>query len=230
MRLHSLSTALVLWALTATSAQAGVIYSNISSGFPNASTGYSGSYGCGSLYVPENCGIEFTAANGGYLASISIEISSASSPLTFVLYADSSGQPGKLLESWITAVPNYVFNNTPPVAMTTLQSVQNPLLSPGNQYWFLVEIPISSSDTSWSSSDLDVGRGIEYGSSLATLQLQHPNSPAVGIQVNSTPEPTSGTLFATGTIAIFTLIKACRRERNVRWVRQVTAPSFQKTN
>lgn len=201
-RLYSISTALVFLALTATSIQAGVIYSNIGIGFPNDTPG---PWGVGVTNQPDLAGIPFTAASGGNLASISTDISSTTQPITFLLYGDSSGEPGTLLESWITVVPAFVPSITP-VAMTTLESVQNPLLSAGSQYWFLVALPTGSS-IHWWSNDQGVRLGFWQGTSISTLQKSLPDNHEVGIQVNSTPEPPSVILFAVGTIAIFTLIR-----------------------
>src|ERR1035441_9867490 len=138
-RVYSIS--LVFLGLTVTSIQAGVIYSNIGVGFPGDTTG---PWGVGVTSSPYWAGIPFTAASGGNLASISTDISSTTQPVDFLLYADASGEPGALLESWTTGVPAFTPSLTP-VAMTTLDSVQNPLLLAGSQYWLLVALPTGSS-------------------------------------------------------------------------------------
>jgi hypothetical protein len=168
---------------------AGIIYSNIGFGFPADSPGI---YGTAATW-----GTTFTTMSGGTLATVSIDLSSRTSPVTAALYTSLSGRPGTLLESWSAAVP--IGNGFPLPPLTTLISVVQPFLNSGTQYWFVLNGVNNCfcNVNNWSENDQSVGGGIWSGASLNSLFQSFAGSPAPGIQLTSAvPEPTTGMLTA----------------------------------
>ena len=79
----------------------------------------------------------FTTTAGGELGAVTIGLlEQGNSAVTLGLYTDSSGLPGALLESWSGVFPYSVS----PI-LTTLISVQNPVLSAATPYWLVAEPP-----------------------------------------------------------------------------------------
>ena len=135
---------------------------------------------------------EFMASGSGNLGSVSIPLFSLNNPVTMGLYTDSGGRPDMLLESWSVTVPGF------PGLLTTFPSVQQPLLSAGTDYWFVIDVTDAQKlHLAWYWNDQGVPGGVWFGNSLGALIEAVPNSPAPAIQLNSTattpvPEPSSG--------------------------------------
>ena len=174
---------------------AGIIFSNIGAGFPGDTPAFHASGSGGNLFV----GTTFTTSGTGNLLSISTELAAnPTSTLSVGLYTNSSGEPGTLLESWSIIVPIYT-GSLPP--LTTFASVLNPSLSSGTQYWFVVTT--TNNTINWAQNDKAVNGGLWSSlTSLSTLSQVVLNSPTPGIQLDSTPEPVSGLLLATGTLLL----------------------------
>lgn len=153
--------------------QAGaVLYSNIGAGFPADTTTF---YTTG---APE-FGTTFVATASGPLASISMSLLSGGS-VTGGLYTNFSGEPGTLLETWTFTTSS----------QTTLDSVLNPMITSGTEYWFVFANP--NGTIGWVANDTSVAGGAWSGTSLTGLEQFVASSPAPGIELLATPEP--GTL------------------------------------
>jgi hypothetical protein len=170
---------------TSGAASAGVLYSNITSGFPADS-------GSDTSALNTYFGTTFTTTAGGNLGSIELGVTGTTSPVTLGLYTDSAGEPGTLLESWSAAIPTG--SSFPP--LTTLTSVYNPLLSASTSYW-LVFTQSSAFQVNWYVNDESVAGGYWSGASLTTLSEGYPTGPP-GIQLNTIPEPATAMLLGLG--------------------------------
>jgi sugar lactone lactonase YvrE len=167
-------------AFSSAAASAGVIYSNIGTGFPGDSNG---AYNAGVTFE----GTSFTTTSAGTLFSLEFVVKGTTSPVTVGLYTNSGGQPGTLLESWSAVVP--VGTSFPPPAATILTSVVRPSLSAATQYW-LVFTQSSEDQVTWFANDEGVAGGIWGGSSITTLSQGFSDAAAPGIQLNTAPPPT----------------------------------------
>jgi hypothetical protein len=145
-------------------------------------------------------GTTFVTTAGGTLANIRLPIFS-SAALTMGLYANSSGEPGTLLESWTRALPN------DGSTITTLTSVAQPVLLSGTQYWFVVN-PSGGPSWSWGQNNQAVTGGNWTGSSVNALAQSGNTFAAPAIQLNSAavasgvPEPGSGMMITLGCVAL----------------------------
>src|SRR5262249_24068797 len=124
---------------------AGVIYSNVGPAFPNdlsIASNYSAS-------ATGFFGTTFNTSSSGRLASIVTDLFQfpGATALSTGLYADSSGQPGPLLESWNVPVPISDGSSITPV--TTFSSLLNPILSSGARYWFVVNLGTTPNNLGW---------------------------------------------------------------------------------
>ena len=191
------------------------IYSNIGSGYPADCATASFLYACDPYYrwTQNLLATPFTATRGGNLGTISLDLdSTTTSPVTIGLYADSSGAPGTLLESWSADVPiGSVLSPTgtmpAPDPLTVLTSTAQPLLSAGTQYW-LVLTETSEFEFNWFTNDLDVTGGIWAGSGTGALSQYFATAEAPAIQVMSAnaaaPEPATFALLSVcfGTLTV----------------------------
>jgi len=175
------------------SLQAGTIYSNF--GGPFSTTNYSlGSSAAISF------GIQFTATGSGHLATVAVPLAvNGSGVLTEGLFADSSGQPGVLIESW----PGSDIPSIPPgnVQAQTLDSVQQPFLSAGSVYWFVVSDTNSSSIIWLGSTQPIAGGAWEVPGSGPFINVSA-SSPPPAIDLQATPEPRTSALIA-GVFLVF---------------------------
>ena len=143
----------------------------------------------------------FVATGGGVLGDIRTSLFSLDSPVDLGLYTDSGDKPGALLESWSATVPGF------PGILTTITSVQNPLLAAGAQYWFVIALTDAQRNkVAWYQNNQGVAGGVWAGPSLDHMLEFEPDSPAPAIELDSTasapvPEPTSGVLV--GTLLLF---------------------------
>lgn len=186
-------------------ASAGIIYSNIGTGFPND---YSRVYFASSTFE----GATFTTSGGGDLSSVEFAAFSYTpgTTLTAGLYMDSSGQPGTLLESWNTTVPlSQTSGNIPPIVLT---SVVTPSLLPGTAYWFVLAQPDGYYSDVY-GSDQNVDGGIWAGSTTTAMSHVFSDFEAMGLQLNGiseTPEPSSAMMLLLVCVGLG-LLKARRR-------------------
>jgi hypothetical protein len=153
----------------------------------------------------------FTTTGAGPLSTIVLPISLGLGvpPPTFALalYSDSSGKPGSQLESWTEnsySLPN--LQGQPP--LTTLTSLQHPVLSAGTQYWFVItqQPDLVLWWTTPPGTSTPENDGLWGGNSLNSLM--QPGSirmNTVAFQLNSfeaspapTPEPRSAVLLLVG--------------------------------
>jgi hypothetical protein len=138
----------------------------------------------------------FTTTGAGNLLTVLTSFFSNSSPTTMAFYTDAAGEPGALLESWSTAIPNSA-------GLTTLTSVVNPFVSAGANYWFVITNPTPGSFSSfWNTNDQGVSGGFWTGNSLTTLAQNFAGSAAPAIQLNAIPEPATWALVALGCCAV----------------------------
>ena len=195
-RLRLPSIALLAVCLTPAGLSASTI---LYSDFDPANYSVSGAYNTGSFN-----GTTFTTTGGGILGAVLLAVAvNQSSPaaLTLGLYADSSGQPGALLESWTITFPGA---NNPPI--TNLASLQNPFLTAGKQYW-LVAAP-ASVGVVWVFNNQGIVGGLGGGTSLNGMSQHFASSPAPAIQLNAVvPEPGSAILAGLGCIAMIAMRK-----------------------
>jgi hypothetical protein len=133
-------------------------------------------------------GTTFTVATSGFLENILLPVESNADFANIDsvgLYADSSGKPGTLLESWAALLP--AEGNVPP--LTDLTSLENPLLTAGTQYWLVVDAPLSG--VMWDLNDQGVDGGAWSGASLNGMSQLFPADATPAIEVTSMPEPSS---------------------------------------
>ena len=182
---------------------AGIIYSNIGAGFPGDSPGSSYNFAGPNGFE----GTTFITTGGGILATISLSVGGNTSPVTGGLYANSAGEPGTLLESWTFSQP---LNPTVAPPVTTLTSLLHPSLSAGTQYWFVLSMPSTGQSEGWFENDQGATGGTWTGTSINGLSQAFASSPADAIRLDSTPEPTTGLLFALGSLVLLTRLKGLR--------------------
>jgi hypothetical protein len=193
---------MLIW-LSAGWLSADTIYSNLGPGDSYQSTPWS-SGASGGDYL----GINFVATGGGALADILVPLSSVGSAPASVdvgLYAGSPSLPGELIESWTPTLPgNFISSPGQTIPLVTLTSIGSPLLTAGQEYWFIVAP--TADGVVWSVNSQGVAGGLWFGFSLGTLQSFMPDGAvAQAIDVESTPEPSSGTLFGLSCGLLFAL-------------------------
>jgi len=170
---------------------AGTLYTNVSGDFPS-------NIFRGSVFVTNGDGLSgtaFVATASGNLASIATLLAQSKAlPLSIGLYADSSGKPGQLLETWSVSVPTSNQSSVPP--LTTLVSVQQPLLSAGTKYWFVVNQGRTANTTYWWPNDQGVRGGLwlTAGSTLNLLSQAFTTLPTPGILLNTQSAVRSGVM------------------------------------
>jgi hypothetical protein len=188
---------LVGLALSAQAFAGTVLFSDIGPGYPSDATI---GYGPGVAFS----GITFTATASGSLAQIVSEFSS-NTPfnLTADLYTNSGDAPGTLLESYSITVG---FSDT---VTTTINSVVDPTLTAGTQYWFVLVDPNSMD---WAGNDESVLGGFWVGPTLTSLVQDYAGDDAPGIELIATPggvpEPSAAILVAIGGLALMGLRRA----------------------
>ena len=155
-------------------------------------------------------GTTFKTTGGGNLSTVSLAVAvNQSSPasLTLGLYADSSGRPAALLESWTSTFPGA---NNPPI--TILLSSQHPALASGAQYWLIAQP--ASAGVIWVFNNQGVPGGLWVGLGLAGMSQVFASYPEPAIQLDafdSVPEPVSGNLVGLGCLALMGLHATCKR-------------------
>ncbi len=179
-----------------------ILYSNfgLGNGFHDGYTSTSGFLGT-----------TFTTIGGGNLAAVALPLfvnQLSPAQLTLGLYADSSGHPGALLESWTTTflgTSNAIFlASSAPVS--TLVSVNNPLLTTGTPYWFVVSP--SEVGVNWVLNNQGVNGGSWCcASSITGLTDGFPNNPTptIALTATTTPEPISAMMGGLGCFALIGL-------------------------
>ena len=192
---------------TLTSARAGVIYTNfdpnnvVDNGFFAPGYVSSGDY---HVDVAEAFTPLFTAT----LADIQLSYGSEVGGLSVTLRADNSGAPGAVIETFGGTFPT--FNNAP---VTTLLSILHPQLTAGQQYWIVLDpTPTLSGWGLWAAAP---NRGVFADEITAVGPSGGAYLPQVGIwedidsnaiigtlQVDSTPEPSTVSLFVAGFVLV----------------------------
>jgi hypothetical protein len=170
-----------------------IVYSDYGVSFPDDSPGHY------NIAFFAFAGIPFTTTGGGSLSSITFDVQTFEAlPFTVGLYADSSGEPGTLLESWSVTAPSFVCCSPPPT--TNITSALHPLLTSSTQYWFLIAGPNS---LHWFANDQGLAGGIWVGDAFNTLRNIITDAPRTGIQVATTlPEPATISLLALGLLGM----------------------------
>jgi hypothetical protein len=154
-------------------------------------------------------GFNFIASSTGSLGSILVPFTSvgtlpASADIS--LYADSSSMPGPLLETWTVMLPRNALNNpTFTIPLFTLTSVENPILTVGQEYWLIVAP--TPAGVAYADNDQGVPGGLWFGFTLGSLQEL--NGTALAMRVEGVPEPSDLTLFGIGGGSL--LILSCIR-------------------
>ena len=188
---------------------ASAIYSNF--GAPFSGTGYSIASSSSTAL-----GVRFTATGSGFLATIRMPVAvDSGGVLTAGLFADSSGQPGSLIESWpasdIPSIPPIDFY---PLPVVTLVSTLNPALSAGAVYWFVVRDTAASSII-WDGSGLPLtgGAWLQPGSG-PLLQIDATQAPPA-IDLEATPEPAPLLMLGFG-LGVLCAFEKARRFARIR--------------
>lgn len=154
----------------------------------------------------------FVTTAGGNLGDISTPVFSLHSPVSFGLYTDSAGRPGTLLESWNSTVPGL------PGILTTLNSVQHPLLSADTPYWFVIPLTaVQKNEVAWYQNSQGLNGGVWAGNLNPLFQFS-PGSPVPAIRLTSiaaVPEPGIPLLLISGLLAL-ALARAYRRPMAAR--------------
>jgi hypothetical protein len=186
---------------------AATIYSDLGPGDSYFSIPYS-SGASGGNYLA----VDFVATGSGALGLISVPLSSTDTTptgATVDLYAGSSSAPIALLETWNITLPgNFIQSPQQTIPLVTLNSVDNPLLTAGQSYWFVIEP--TTDGVFWAINNQNVIGTIWYGDALGSLQSYPVDDlPAQAIDVEGTPEAVSGSLFGLGCglLALYSLRK-----------------------
>ncbi len=193
--------AILCVALSGALASAQTIYSNVSASYPPAAPVLPGAYIVSSTFI----GTTFTTTGSGNLSTLLFDASSNLGPtsLTVGLYANSGGQPGSLIESWIATIPGYPGSGISPAA-TILNSVLQPLLSAATKYW-LVFTQTTGSQIIWHANDTGVTGGVWGGSSINSLVNSVPTNSAPGIRLTAGPTGSVPDGGATWTLLLLAL-------------------------
>jgi hypothetical protein len=202
--------------------RADVIYSNVTPQFPASSPSASGSGTApgGIAYVATTFVPGVTRALGSISTAAYIQhcLGVPGTILTFQLRADASGTPGAVLESWTASVPGYnCLGNPSPRSLTTLPSVQNPVLSAGATYWFMIQLTLEPEQIDWYYNDTGL-TGPEYIYSSGQTSLL-PGYPAPGMivqsmQPSSVPVPVLGDFALIALAAMLSVLGAFRIHMN----------------
>jgi hypothetical protein len=177
-----------------------IIYSNLG---PTPATTY---------FSPPVFATTFTASGTGNLAAVTFEAwvnQSSPGSATAGLYASSSGQLGTLLEGWSFTLEGGVLPT-----LSTIDSIQSPLLTAGSQYWFVLSSPLG---IDWDGNGEGIIGGFWDGTTLQNLSQVFASSPTPIIQLTSTaasavPEPPGAVLGGLALLLGATLLRV-RRSR-----------------
>jgi len=194
--------------LAASPAHASIIYTNLG---PGETWIINREYDVNSTLMATT----FTTTGGGTLGEVLVPIFSLHPPATFGLFTDSNGRPGTLLESWTNPVPGF------PGILTTLTSVDNPVLTADTPYWFVITLTLAQHfDLAWYQNNQSVAGGVWFGNSSAGLIEAEAGSPAPAIQLDTTPgstadapEPASVALLLSGLALLIARKRASNQAR-----------------
>jgi hypothetical protein len=198
MRLYTLG------ALTLAMAQCifgNTLYSDLGPGDSYQSIPWGGSGASGGNYM----GFSFVASGSGSLNSILVPFASVGAlpaSVQISLYADSSSAPGLLLETWtalLSGNPIHTPNQTIP--LLTLTSIENPILTAGQEYWLIVAPTLEG--VGYAANSQGVPGNLWFGFNLGSLQKLE--GTALAMRIEGVPEPGSLTLFGVGGVSLMAL-------------------------
>ena len=147
-----------------------------------------------------------TSASAVYFSSLTGMFSNDDSiahNLTGGIYSDAGGQPGSLLASFVS---QSVEAGTPATSFT-LATASAYTLAANTNYWFVVSDPPAQHGVWWSRDTDNTVPSVASGYSLLGYMgtgtsggswFVQPNNLAVGIAVDSIPEPSLALLLAAG--------------------------------
>ena len=178
---------LILGSVAATPCLADTIYSNLG---PGSTWIVNREYNVNSDFMATS----FVATGSGELGDIETPLFNLNNPVTLGLYTDSNNEPDTLLESFSFDAPGF------PGILTTIPSVQNPMLAAGTEYWLVISVTDAQKDKlAWYQNNQGVAGGIWFGNALDGLIEAVPASPMPAIELDTVaavavPEPAGGIL------------------------------------
>lgn len=128
----------------------------------------------------------------------------------FIAQDDGSGAPGTILESFT--------NVTSPTGILQLNSVLDPQLTAGTQYWLCMEPATSTTSEGWFYNNQGVANGFayehsEWGWTPFGPPPAVPNSGVFQIAAVPVPEPSTAAMLALGTLGLARLLSFRRAAR-----------------
>jgi hypothetical protein len=178
-----------------------ILYNNITGSYPG-DVGVAGDYSSTTDYFAT----VFTATATGAVSQIMVGIENDDATvIPAALYLDNgSGEPGTQLETYMVSVPASM-------ALVTINSLTNPILTSGDTYW-LVFGP-GAGGMEWAQNDTGAD-GLPWGGSSPTTLTDARTFFADGIEVTGTssaPEPGTAVLLAAGVAGLAGLRRTIRR-------------------
>jgi hypothetical protein len=194
----SFAGALLTAGSLACTAQAGVLYSNISDSYPGVVPNFYNTAAESNLIF---MGTTFTTTGEGFLGSLSFAVRSSNGSFDVGLFSSAGGQPDSLLETYNGSAPTFL--DPAPVTLITVASTTHPYLNSATNYWLLITVNPRENMT-WYFNDVGVTGGIYVGTATNELIRIFAEfaDPSIRLVSSDVPLPATLALLGLGLIGI----------------------------
>jgi hypothetical protein len=198
-------TKIVAWSLLAlaivlgdcrSQAWAYVLFSNLGPGDTYDGTqGYSVSAIGSEAAMEVAQAMPFTPTSSASLRSIelAVQLASGTNAVNVQLLNDNGNSPGSVIETYLAVDQMVPFDMTSAGSLVKVDSLINPVLTAGTQYWVAAFPGAPDNWSIWTLSNSDVRPTAESLDGGVTWTV-FPSSPVAAFRVNAVPEPASLTI------------------------------------